>query len=335
MKISIVIPCRNEVQYISKCIESISSFSSSQSIEVFVVDGMSDDGTRLVLAELVKKYSWLHVLDNPKRTTPIALNTGIKNSTGDYVMILGAHSELKPDFFEVVLPLFQLDTSIGCAGALLQNISEDLKTQSIAAAMSSPFGMGSAHFRTGLKEGFVDTVAFGIYKKEVFETAGLFDEELTRNQDDEFNYRVLKGGYKIYLTNKTSITYYVRSTFGRLYRQFFQYGYWKVYVNKKHKSITTLRQLIPFLFVGFLIGGFISHLFFQILVLPYIIGIALYLTVSFLFSIRNALSGIFGVWYSFLIIHLSYGIGYWKGVIEFLILNKKPSSSKSGNKLTR
>ena len=336
MKISIVIPCRNEVNYIKRCVESIAKVSLSENeLEVFVVDGMSDDGTRLVLAGLIKKYEWLQCIDNPIKVTPVSLNLGIKNSTGELIMILGAHSELQSNFLSEVVPLFSMDDNMGCVGALLKNISEDDITGSIAAAMSSSFGMGNAHFRTGAKDGFVDTVAFGVYKKEVFEKAGLFDEELVRNQDDEFNYRVLKAGYKIYLTSKTTITYYVRSSYSKLFKQFFQYGYWKVYVNKKHKNITTLRQVVPFLFVGYLVLGFALHIFFNWMKIPFISGVFLYLMAALFFAFRISATNAAGIFYSFLIVHFAYGIGYWKGVIDFLLLRKKPMNSKTGNQLTR
>ena len=91
------------------------------------------------------------------------------------------------------------------------------------------------------------------FKKEVFEKVGYFDEELVRNQDDEFNFRVIKGGFKIYLTQKIRSKYYVRGSFNKLYRQYYQYGYWKVFVNQKHGEVTSIRQLIPPAFVAFLL----------------------------------------------------------------------------------
>lgn len=338
MKISIVIPCRNEEKYIGACIESIASAALDENtIEVFVVDGMSDDGTRQVLNELSKKYLWLKLIDNPQRTTPIALNLGIKNTTGELVMILGAHSLLEKNFFQEVLPCFAFDKQTGCVGGLLKNISEDKITESIALAMSSSFGMGNAYFRTGAKDGFVDTVAFGVYKKEVFEKVGLFNEELTRNQDDEFNYRVTKAGYKIYLTAKTSITYYVRSSYKKLFRQFYQYGFWKVYVNQKHKSITTARQLVPFLFVGFLVFGLLTTVLFQKELVMYCATLSIYFLMAIYFALKvtDTFRSFSEVIFCFLIVHLSYGVGYWFGLIRFVLLGMKPNQKGSATKLSR
>jgi len=193
--------------------------------------------------------------------------------------------------------------------------------------MSSVFGVGSAHFRTGTKEGFVDTVAFGAYKQVVFDTIGYFDEELVRNQDDEFNYRVIKHGFKIYLSRSIRSKYYVRARFKKLFKQYYQYGYWKVYVNTKHKTVTTTRQIIPALFVSYII-----FCFFTLLIKPLL---SFYLSLVFLlylglatfsaWRIANNLGKIPLIVYSFFILHLSYGIGYIEGVFNFLIIRKKPS----------
>jgi GT2 family glycosyltransferase len=126
--------------------------------------------------------------------------------------------------------------------------------------MSSVFGVGNAHFRTGGKSGCVDTVAFGAYRREVFERVGFFDEELARNQDDEFNYRVVQGGFKIFLDPAIQSDYFVRGSISKLYKQYDQYGYWKVFVNKKHGAVTTLRQLAPPLWVLFLLMGWTGSL---------------------------------------------------------------------------
>jgi glycosyltransferase involved in cell wall biosynthesis len=325
-KISIVIPCYNEEEYIAILLDSIvaQTFDINQ-IEVWVVDGFSTDKTREILDEYTKQYSKIRLIDNPAKYTPQALNLGIKASDADFVMILGAHSVLDADYVQKALVFLKTNKEIDCLGGLLENEYQNSESQNIGLAMSSSFGVGNAYFRTGLKSGYVDTVAFGIYKKEVFDKIGYFDEDLVRNQDDEFNYRLIKNGLKIYLLTDLRAKYFVRASFAKVYKQFYQYGYWKVYVNKKHGSVTTLRQLIPFFFVMFLFSGVVLPFWgaFVYLWLPILF---LYLILAFVYAfkkIKQFKNG-FQLVRSFITIHYAYGYGYFRGIIDFLFFNKMP-----------
>ena len=334
--ISIVIPCRNEEDFILRCLDSVyNSDYPAELIEVLVCDGKSDDKTSSLVQEYAKGKNGVRYLVNEKTTTPFALNLGITNSQGEVILILGAHTELAANYISECVAVLNQMPDVWCVGGVLHNLSSDELTAFVSLAMSSPFGVGNAHFRTGAKDGYVDTVAFGAYRKEVFEKIGLFDEELARNQDDEFNYRLLKNGGKIWLSTATSATYYVRSSFQKLFKQYFQYGYWKVYVNKKHKSITTLRQLVPAVFV---MGLF--SLIVMVILFPYrweylVLLLGIYGAGASLFALKVAesISHFFAVLYSFFILHISYGMGYVEGIVNFIFLNKKASTTKS--ELTR
>ncbi len=328
--ISIVIPCRNEKDYIIPCIQSVMHNNyPHEKMEVIVCDGMSDDGTLELLKNFAEKKPQLKILANEKRTTPYALNLGIKNSTGDVVIILGAHAEMHGNYMNTCISVLNEKPEVWCCGGVLQNEAKDETGEIISFAMTSPFGVGSAHFRTGAREGYVDTVAFGAYRKEVFSLIGLFDEELTRNQDDEFNYRLTKAGKKIWLATDTSIKYFVRGNWKKLWSQYFQYGYWKVFVNRKHKMVTTFRQLIPFFFVLFLIAGIILSCISVVLLEIFLPILFIYVIGAFVFAARleNTLSKIFKIVFAFFILHLSYGFGYLKGVVDFFLLRKKSASA--------
>ncbi|MEI7801862.1 MAG: glycosyltransferase family 2 protein, partial [Bacteroidota bacterium] len=211
--VTVVIPCRNEKDYILQCVQSVLHNNyPREKIEVIVCDGMSDDGTFELLKNFAVKIPQLKVLVNEKRTTPYALNLGIKNSKGDVIIILGAHAEMHGNYLNTCVNILKEKPDVWCCGGILNNEAKDETGEIISVAMTSPFGVGSAHFRTGAREGYVDTVAFGAYRKEVFSLIGLFDEELTRNQDDEFNYRLTKAGKKIWLATDTSIKYFVRGS---------------------------------------------------------------------------------------------------------------------------
>jgi len=330
--VSIIIPCLNEKAYILRCLQSILAQSYPATlITTFICDGMSNDGTRELVVDFSAAHPQFVLLDNTRRTTPFALNLGIRQAETDIVIILGAHSELYPDFVQKNVETFDLDPAIYCAGGVLENVYENQTSQVIGAAMSSSFGVGNAHFRTGNRSGFVDTVAFGAYKREVFDRVGYFDEELIRNQDDEFNFRITKAGDKIYLNHEIRCRYYVRASFRKLFRQYYQYGYWKVFVNKKHRTVTTFRQLVPACFVSYLflwlLSSFVSGpVFFA----SSAFGL-LYLLLALLFAVRIANSAVAvpGITFTFFILHAGYGLGYLKGIFDFFILGKAIKTQES------
>jgi glycosyltransferase involved in cell wall biosynthesis len=323
--VSIVIPCRNEEKYIGRCIDSILVQDYPQDkLSVFICDGKSTDETVAIINDYSVKHRNVQLLVNEKQTTPFALNLGINASESDIVIILGAHSELYPDYVSSCVEAFKYGANIGCTGGIIENVYENEVADVIGKAMSSSFGVGNAHFRTGNKDGFVDTVAFGAYKRDVFNKIGLFDEELVRNQDDEFNYRLLKNGFTIYLYRKIRSKYYVRASFDKLFKQYEQYGYWKVYVNKKHRAVTTLRQVIPLLFVLFLFTGALLSFFHMLLFKLFLLGVFLYAALSVYSAFKQSGNSkqVFSIVKSFFILHFSYGLGYLKGIIDFFILQK-------------
>jgi glycosyltransferase involved in cell wall biosynthesis len=295
-------------------------------LEVFVADGLSTDNSKQIIQQFLAENSWIHFIENVNQTTPYALNAGIKKSTSDVVIILGAHSEIYPDFISQNIFYLNKYPECGCVGGYLENVYENETAEIVGAAMSSVFGVGNANFRIPDKEGFVDTVAFGAYRKEVFEKIGLFDEVLTRNQDDDFNFRVTKVGYKIFLSPTIRCKYYVRASYQKLYRQYKQYGYWKVYLNKKHRAFLSVRQLIPFLFVSFLLMGLLASCFNGVLRMIYLSGIATYCLLAFYFAFQKSiqLNNAAKIAATFFLLHWSYGVGYAKGLLDFILLNKKP-----------
>lgn len=330
--VSIVIPCFNEKEYILRCLNSIANQSyPKELITTFVCDGNSTDGTQDIIKNYVAKNAQCRLLINEHKTTPHALNLGIKNSTSDVVIILGAHSELDKCFVEKNMETFKEDEKIMCAGGVLENVYENETSKIIGYAMSSSFGVGNAHFRTGAKKGYVDTVAFGAYKKEIFEKVGLFNEALIRNQDDEFNYRVTSAGYKICLNPEIKCKYFVRASYKKLYRQYFQYGYWKVYVNVLHKTVTTLRQLVPAFFVSYLIVLALSLFFGKTFFFGLSSFLMLYLIMAFLFAFRqqSKISAAVKIAFTFFILHFSYGTGYLKGGVDFILLRKSIKKSET------
>lgn len=330
-KLSVVVPCRNESMFIEECIHAIYNCSLPEHIQlsVFVVDGLSDDGTRDKVLQLIKIFPSLHLVDNHMQLTPFAFNIGIAQQEFDYLQIVGARHVLSPNYLSLAWSQLNSDADTWCVGGKINNKFLTKTGEIISKAMATRFGMGIGNFRTLDKSGFTDTVTSPMYRADVFEKIGYFDEELTRNQDDDFNFRISNAGGKIYYCNEISLNYYVRASFSGLWRQFFQYGYWKVYVNKKHRAITTWRQMVPPVFVIY-----IGLMLLPISVFPeytwlVVMPLLAYLLIACVTAIKVAkFSVFFTVLKTFIYLHISYGLGYLVGIIHFLLLNKKPSKKQ-------
>lgn len=334
MKLAVVIPCRNEAPYIEECIRAIyaCTLPSNTSMDVVVVDGMSTDGTRTIVEGLKKEIAGLHLCDNTKQLTPFAFNLGIHfTATPDYVQIVGARHILSADYLEKCISALHENEDIWCVGGRIDNVFENDKGEYIAHAMSTSFGMGIGNFRALERSGFTDTVTSPMYPWFVFEKIGFFDEELVRNQDDEFNFRVTQAGGKIYYIHDISLKYYVRGDYRKLWRQFFQYGYWKVYVNKKHKAVTTLRQLVPPLFSLYILSLPI-YLFVHpsiSLLANFVLGVYMFLALLSAFNRSKSFIQNIETAAVFPILHLSYGLGYLNGIVRFLIFRMPPKANRS------
>ena len=334
MKLSIVIPCRNEKAFIKECLDAIylCDLPLNSEMSVFIIDGMSDDGTREIIQQEIQTRPNLHLVDNVHQLTPFAFNLGIlAGGKVDFVQIVGARHILSKNYLLRCIEKLQDNTDCWCVGGKIINVFINKTGKIISKAMSTSFGMGFGNFRTLEKSGYTDTVTSPMYPAWVFEKIGLFDEELIRNQDDDFNFRVTKAGGKIWYEHEISLKYYVRGNYPNLWKQFLQYGYWKVYVNKKHKAVTTLRQLVPPLFVFYLIVCFLPFLISPLAGLIGVSGLMFYTLLNFLFSVfkGSTIKEMLELMLIFPILHISYGWGYLKGIFNFLILNKKPENSFS------
>jgi glycosyltransferase involved in cell wall biosynthesis len=332
-QVTVVIPCRNEQLYIEDCITAIYSCELPEDffIKVYVVDGMSDDGTRAIVQQLQNRYSSLFLIDNKLQLTPYAFNIGIEaGGQADFIQIVGARHILSENYIFQCIKKLTNDPKTWCVGGKIINEFVNETGAIIAKVMGTTLGMGIGNFRTLEQSAYTDTVTSPMYPYWVIEKIGLFDEELIRNQDDDYNFRVSQAGGAIFFNAEISLKYYVRGDFKGLWRQFFQYGYWKVYVNRKHKSVTTLRQIVPPLFVIYLMIFLlnISSVQFLLLYIPFVV----YCIAVAYFSIKLKQSNRSLSWLGFLstfpIIHVSYGLGYLKGILEFLLLNKKPSDKQ-------
>lgn len=328
--VSIICPCYNEEKNIGRCIESmLHQDMRLDSMELLFVDGNSTDRTREIVTSYVHRYPFIHLLDNPHRTAPYAMNIGIKAAKGEIVVRIDAHAAFPTNYISSLTHALQTLPNAANVGGVCRTIPAKNSAMccAIAETMSHPFGVGNSMFRIGANEIMeVDTVPFGCYYKKQLEQIGMYDEELTRNQDDELNARIIQHGGVIYLLSSIQIDYIARDTLSKMSRMFYQYGLFKPLVNKKLSSPATLRQFVPPLFVlGTMIGiamCFAFPVLWIVFTLVYCIYIAIGITVGVQLALKHKkilLSILIPL--CFFVLHWSYGIGYWNGLYK-VALNK-------------
>lgn len=322
--VSIVMPVRNEVQYIEGAIQSVLDQDyPADAFEVLVADGMSTDGTREVVQSFYKDAPRVVLIDNPGRIVPTGLNKAIDQARGEIIIRVDGHCVIARDYVRKSVAYLRHDPQLSGVGGPMETIGVTPVSAAIAAAMSSPFGVGGSAFRTKKDQKLlVETVAFPAYKASTLRQAGPFDEELVRNQDDEYNYRLREMGGKILLAPDIRSRYYSRGSLYNLWRQYFQYGFWKVRVMQKHPRQMKLRQYVPPLFVIGTAGSTLLTLLFPGIG-KYLLGVVLggyavaNLVASLLTAARSGLGYLFVLPAAFATLHYSYGLGFLVGLVKF------------------
>lgn len=320
--VSIIIPIRNEEKYIAKCIDSIITQTyPKESLEILLVDGQSEDNTKKIIENYAKKYPYIRVLENPKRIVPVALNIGIKASKGDIIIRLDAHTYYDRDYIYKCVETLEKVDAVNVGGPIVTLPGDKTtKAKAIALATSHPFGVGNSKFRTSNKPQYVDTLAFGAFRKEVFDRVGLFNEKLIRNQDIEFNSRIRKWGGKIFLSPEIKSYYYNQSTLKGLWRQNFKNGMWNIFTQALSKNPLSLRHYIPFAFVLSLMVGFLFMFIHPVGKLLFGLILMSYMTANIFFSLKigfkNDLKLIPALIIAFSALHFSYGLGSLWGLFK-------------------
>lgn len=319
-KVSIVVPVRNEESYINGCIESIINQNFNGGLlEVIFIDGNSNDRTKEIIKGYIKKYpNLIRLFDNPHKTVPYAMNIGIKESTGDYIVRLDAHSKYPDDYIsECIRTIETVDADN--VGGLIMTLGKGFIGNAFAKVLSSKFGVGNSKFRTNAKSGYVDTVPFGTYKKEVFEKYGYYDERLTRNQDYELNYRIRKMGGKIYLNSNIYLTYFCRNTLHGIIKQSYENGRWNIITSKLCPRTMSIRHFIPLIFTLSLIILSVMCFLHKLFVFILIAELILYFFSTLIFSFMNfeSIKELALLFILFPLFHLSYGFGSIIGLLKF------------------
>jgi glycosyltransferase involved in cell wall biosynthesis len=326
--ISIVSACRNERKHIRAFIDSLLAQDlAGFDWEIIIADGASEDGTKEALSEVSRENPRVAVIDNPSRIVSTGLNAAIRAARGDIILRMDAHTEYASDYIQRCVETLETSGAQNVGGPA-RTRAEGLRAGAIQAAYHSRFSTGGAKFHDENYTGFVDTVTYGCWRKETLLKLGLFDEKLVRNQDDELNLRLTRAGGKIWQSAEIVSWYRPRATLSALFRQYFQYGFWKVAVIRKHRIPGSWRHLIPGVFVAGNIALLLAALCLAVAgrgdlaekaLLGWAAVLAAYVLASIIASVAAAKK--FG-WQllpylpgTFAVFHVSYGLGFLLGSV--------------------
>jgi succinoglycan biosynthesis protein ExoA len=322
--VSVVIPCFNEERFIGKVLENLVSQYEAGRLEIVVVDGMSTDRTREVVSQFIEERPELNVrlVDNPARNIPTALNVGIEHARGDIIVRMDAHSIPSANYVRRSVELLNNgDAAVVGMPWRIQPGRNTLTARAIALAVSHPFGIGDAKYRQQNLAGaqVVDTVPFGVFRKELWREAGRFNENLLSNEDYDFHYRVRQMGGRILLDAEGHSTYFARGTLKELAVQYFRYGKWKAQMIKLHPASLKLRQTVAPLFVASLIFLALLSIWWKLALVPLLAIIMLYTLLASLVAFKlSAKAGDFKlalvIPLAFFIIHVVWGGGFLLGL---------------------
>ena len=322
--VSVIMPIRNEAAFIARSLGAVLAQDyPSHRLEVLIADGMSTDETRAIIQRLAAQYPHVpvRVIDNPGQIVPTGFNTALSEARGDVIVRVDGHCEIAPDYVSRCVQHLLKDGVEGVGGPL-ETVGTSLLSETIALAMRSPFGVGDSAFRVGKGEAtLVDTIAFPAYMRAAVERAGPLDEELVRNQDDEYNYRLRKIGARLLLAPDVRSKYYSRTSLGSLWQQYYQYGFYKVRVLQKHPRQMRLRQFAPPAFVTAVLGGALLSPLSKAIRAAWGGAIGAYvaanLFASWRIARRNGHEHFLRLPLVFSILHFSYGLGFLHGLVHF------------------
>lgn len=252
--VSVIVPCYNEEKNIGFLLEALNQqIYPHELIEIIIIDGQSTDQTLTVINNEKEKYNKLSikVISNPQKNIPSALNIGIRNSSGEIIVRMDAHSIPDPNYLKFCVEDLnnKMGSNVGGRWIIIPG-SESKMGKCISLAASHPFGVGDAKYRYSSESGYVDTVPYGAFSRDLVEEIGYYNEDLLANEDYEFNVRIRNSGKKIYFDPRIKTQYIARDTIMSLSKQYWRYGYWKFRMLRNYPDTLRWRQAIPPIFVA-------------------------------------------------------------------------------------
>jgi glycosyltransferase involved in cell wall biosynthesis len=335
LDVTIIVPCRNEAKHIRPFVRSLLAQElGALTWEVIIADGMSNDGTREILANELA-HPRLRVIDNPQKIVSTGLNEAIRMARGEYIVRMDMHTEYAPDYARRSVELLN-STGATNVGGPARTHASGYMPNAIAAAYHSGFACGGARFHNEQFEGWVDTVTYGCWRRDTLLQLGLFDESLVRNQDDELNLRINRSGGRVWQSPEIISWYHPRPNLHALWRQYFQYGFWKIPVIRKHRIPASPRHLIPGAFVGGNLTLFAATIFLWLagsplaswaallwgavlaVYLAACLGAAFLTARQYGWALLPVLPAVFACY------HISYGSGFLIGLFYWPVAQKEP-----------
>jgi glycosyltransferase involved in cell wall biosynthesis/cellulose synthase/poly-beta-1,6-N-acetylglucosamine synthase-like glycosyltransferase len=330
--ITVVMPVRNEARFIADTLgQLLRQDYPRERFEILVADGMSDDGTREIVARIAGEDGRVRLLNNPKKRSSAGRNVGFKAGQGDYFVVVDGHCHIPDDqFLRNISDCFE-KSGAHCLGRPQPLDPPGLTPfqQSVALARASRLGHGGDSLIYGEFEGFASPVSNGAaYRREIFDKIGYVDEAFDACEDVEFNYRVEQAGLKAYTSPKLTVRYFPRENLSALVGQMRRYGRGRTRLYRKHPGLLSLSALVPACFAGgvaafvallgldlvFGFSAFLSFVFFAL-------GLALlaYAALVGVSTVRICReSGWDHVWrvpFVFLLVHGGLGLGMWEEVL--------------------
>jgi len=319
-KISFIIVAYNAAGSIGALLEDLLAQTiEHRQIEALLVDSASDDATRAIMLDFAEKAPFdVKVLDNPKRWLAAGINVALAAATGDAVIRLDAHARIPKDFLQN--NLFALERGEDIVGGCVAGGTPNTAWESVLRTVdTSRFCGGAAPFRNSGQARYVDTLAYALYRREVYSAVGEYDERLRRTEDNDMHYRMRKAGYRFYFSPTICSYHAARSTFRGQIRQKWGNGYWIGRTMHIQPRCFAPRHLIPAVFVLAVLCGI---LFCPVSVWPLAALLTVYLLTDLFFSVQSALeqSGkkllcLIALPFLFPIVHIVYGAGTLLGLL--------------------
>ena len=276
--VSVILPILNEERDLRECISAILQQKYDGELEVILALGPSNDNTNQIAKSLAQSDARIKLVENPTGKTAAALNLAIAAASFEIICRIDGHAEISDTYVKTAVEIMDQTGAVNVGG--LMNAAAAGGFQSVVArAMRSRIGVGASKFHTGGAAGEADTVYLGTFKKSAILQAGGFDEKYIRAQDWELNHRLRLNGGVIWFDPRLVVTYRPRDTFGKLAKQYFEYGRWRRAVSRKHQGTVNYRYLAPPIalvinLLSLILGIFFSSIFF-IPVITYLLIIIL------------------------------------------------------------
>lgn len=319
--VTVVMPVRDEASHIRTSLGSVLAQDyPAGRMDVIVVDGASTDGTGEIATEMARhSLASVQVILNRRAIVPCGLNLALARARGDVIVRVDGHCRIPPDYVTTCVRTLAA-TGADNVGGRQRIVGTGGAGRARAFVATSPFGVGASRFRYARKAGWVSTVYLGAYPRGVFERIGGFDEDLVRDQDDEFNLRLVRSGGRVWFDPAIEVDYVGRSSFRGFAQQYFQYGLYKLLVMRK-RGITSWHHLVPSVFLLVLCLSFAvaiaraEPLFAFAVAGPYVLSSVV---ASLPLLIRDPRAGLIAP-VAFSILHGAYGAGFvwacwrWRG----------------------